>query len=246
MAIERLFDEIDTQSPPDALYERVTFPSAPPDRPYLFVNMVSTIDGKIVLGPRGGTAQGVGGPTDQLLFRRLQRNAMAVIVGSGTLRAGPVIYPPEIPRFVVTRTGDVPLDNRFFRDAPDRAGVFAPAGLPQAQRDRLSAATNLRFAGDTDVDPVEMMRLLRRDSGYEAVLCEGGPTLNDELFRHELVDELFLTISPKIRGGEKAQTIVKGQGYADGQFARMELISLYRDGSEIYLRYRVQRDYSIM
>jgi riboflavin biosynthesis pyrimidine reductase len=241
VAIKRLFDSENLNAPPEALYERILFPSAPPDRPYAFVNMVSTVDGKVVLGARGGPSKGVGGPTDQLLLRRLERCADACLIGGGTLRAGPVIYPPDTPRYAVTGAGDVPLDNRFFRDAPGRAGVFAPAALPEARRQAISAAASLYIAGNAHVDPVEMMRILRQELGYLHVLCEGGPTLNDELFRLGLVDELFLTISPKIRGGGEAQTIVAGKGFPEREFAPLELISLYRDESEIYLRYRVRR-----
>jgi hypothetical protein len=69
------------------------------------------------------TAKGLGCASDQLLMRRLQAAADGIIIGAGTVRAGPVIYPPEKWRAVVTRSGDVPVENRFFTDAPDRAIV---------------------------------------------------------------------------------------------------------------------------
>ena len=108
------------QNPPDSeeLYTALEFPAPPEDRPYIIINMASTVDGKIVIGEPGGTAKGVGGPTDQKLFRRLQKTVDAALIGSGTLRASQVIYPPEVARFVVSQSGKVPLENRFFTDAP--------------------------------------------------------------------------------------------------------------------------------
>jgi 2,5-diamino-6-(ribosylamino)-4(3H)-pyrimidinone 5'-phosphate reductase len=74
----------------ETLYRQIPFPPAPTDRPYVFLNMVSTLDGKITLGEVGDTAAGLGSPMDQALMKRLQRNAQAVLIGASTLRAGHV------------------------------------------------------------------------------------------------------------------------------------------------------------
>ncbi len=239
MALERLLDLTADTPTPDALYTHIAFPAPPADRPYVYINMVATADGKIVIGKVGGTAKGVGGPTDQLLFRRLQKLGDAALVGSATLRAGPVIYPPEILRFTVTRTGDVPLHNRFFTDAPDRAYVLAPGDLPEETRASLAAATNLIQVGRGDVDLTAALRVLRQEEGVKHLLCEGGPTLNDSLLRAGLAEELFLTLAPKLKGGAHLPTVVDGQGFPPGRFLPLTLLSLYRDGDELYLRYRI-------
>ena len=201
--------------------------------------MVATIDGKIILGAPGDSAKGVGGPTDQLLFRRLQRACDGALLGSRTLNTSQVIYPPDKPRFVITASGDVPLGNRFFTDAPDRAYVLAPADLPAARRADLSAATNLIEVGAGSVDLSAAMRLLRQQYGIRRLLCEGGGVLNDSLIRAALADELFLTIASKVKGGARLPTIVDGAGFHPGQFLPAALLSIYRDGDEIYLRYRL-------
>src|SRR5205085_11424730 len=98
MSIERLLDLTASPPEPEDLYKRIAFPSPPIDRPYVFINMVSTVDGKIVLGAPGGPAKGLGGPTDQVLFRRLQHSADAALIGANTLRASQVIYPHAMAR----------------------------------------------------------------------------------------------------------------------------------------------------
>lgn len=238
MGLERLFDSTGLDLPAGVLYTRVAFPEAPTDRPYLFVNMVATADGKIVIGEVGGAAAGVGGPTDQLLFRRLQQVCDGALIGSGTLRASPVIYPVEKPRFVVTRSGHVPLENRFFTDAPDRAFVLAPEDLPEEIAARLGEYL-LRF-GRGEVDLRAALRHLRQVHGIRYLLCEGGADLNDRLLRAGLVDELFLTLAPKLKGGAHLPTVVGGKGFPPGQFVSLSLVSLYRDGDEVYFRYRVR------
>lgn len=239
MALQCLLDETGNPPEPDALYLNLAWPDPPEDRPYLYINMAATVDGKIVVGEPGGTAKGVGGPTDQLLFRRLQRTCDAALLGSATLRASQVIYPPEIARFVVTRRGDVPLTNRFFTDAPQKACVLAPAALAEDVASKLKAATNVFQVGQDDVDLVAALRHLRQDLGVRTLLCEGGATLNDQLIRAGLADELFLTLAPKIKGGSHLPTPVSGEGFPPNVALPATLISLYRDGSELYLRYRL-------
>jgi hypothetical protein len=64
MALERLFDNSADSAPPEDLYLSLNLPQAI-GRPSVFVNMVATVDGKALLGPRGSTAKGLGSPTDR-------------------------------------------------------------------------------------------------------------------------------------------------------------------------------------
>lgn len=239
MPIERLLD-LTVQSPePVDLYKRITFPAPSPDRPYVFINMVSTVDGKTVLGEPGGSAKGLGGPTDQVLFRRLQLNADAALIGGNTLRASQVIYPNTLTRIVATRTGDLPLENRFFTDAPERAVIVAPTNLPNDTSKRLRSAARLILTGERDVDWTAALRVVRQELNIHALLCEGGSLMNGQLINSGLADELFLTLTPKLKGGTHLPTIVGGDGFPPGVAQPLELMSVYRDGGEIYLRYRL-------
>lgn len=241
MALQRLIDRTGTDADPQALYERLSLPEPPPDRPYTLLNMVSTVDGKTLIGQPGSTAKGVGSSTDQLLMRRIQGNADAAIIGAGTLRPGNVVYRPEMWRAVVTRGGSLPLSNRFFTDAPDRAIVFAPTSLPSADRERLGTVAELRLVGELAVDLPAAVRLLREEFGARVLLLEGGAALNDAFFRAGLVDELFLSFAPKLKGGAHLPTVVDGEGLPGAEYQPLELLSLYHDGDEFYFRYAVRR-----
>ena len=242
MALECLFDQMPNPPTPDDLYFALERPEPPEERPYLYINMAATIDGKIVVGEPDGTAKGVGGPTDQRLFRRLQHTCDAALLGSTTLRASQVLYPPGIARFVVTRKGDMPLTNRFFTDAPQKAYVLAPTTLPDAVAAKLKAATNVLQIGRDGVDLAAALKHLRQNMGIRYLLCEGGASLNDQLIRAGLADELFLTLAPKIKGGSHLPTPVDGEGFPPSIALPATLLSLYRDGSELYLRYRLDRE----
>jgi 2,5-diamino-6-(ribosylamino)-4(3H)-pyrimidinone 5'-phosphate reductase len=239
MLIERLFDSSGSTIAPENLYSDLVFPEPPADRPYIYVNMVSTIDGKTLIGPPGSTAKGVGGPTDQLLMRRLQERADAAIIGASTLRSGPVVYPPGKWRATITRTGDVPLDNRFFTDAPEKAIIFAPKSLEGETRDMLISRAALYRVGGDEVDVTKAVQILRSKYGVRYLLMEGGATTNFDFLQAGLIDELFLTLAPKLKGGAQLPTIIDGAGLRDREFRAGNLVSIYKDGDELYLRYRV-------
>jgi len=240
MSIERLFDISPQISDPQDLYDSITWPQPPANRPYVYINMASTADGKVVVGEPGGTAKGVGGPTDQFLFRRLQRQCDAALLGSSTLRAGQVLYPAQLRRFTVTGSGELPLTNRFFTDAPDRAYVFAPRSISLAAAARISAAAKLIQLDGDRVDLAEALQWMRTEQGISTLLCEGGPSVNDQLIRAGLADELFLTLAPKLKGGRDIPTILSGEGFPPGISQPIKLMSVYRDNDELYLRYRVE------
>ena len=70
--------------------------------------------------------------------------------------------------------------------------------------------------------------------GVRAVMCEGGPTLHGSLQAEGLVDELFLTIAPKLGGG-KAPRIVEG---TVPDVVGLELAWLLEEDGELFARYR--------
>jgi riboflavin biosynthesis pyrimidine reductase len=168
------------ESTVDELFADVDFAAlAPPDRPYLVINMVASVDGRATL--HGRTAD-LSSRADKQLFFALRRRVDAVLVGTGTLREeryGPLVRDAdEQPLAIVcSRRGDFPTDIPLFTDP--RSRILAHTG--PSPRDAL-----LR-AGE--------------EHGVRSVLCEGGPTLNGALFAEDVVDELFLSISPLIADG---------------------------------------------
>ena len=129
-------------------YRELTFPPAPPGRPYIVTNMVSSADGKVVVE---GDEGGLGSPTDRRLMRELRSHADVVLNGAGTLRVSgsssrlgvPELEERRIRRgreplpvaAVLSSTGDLPLDRDFFRARDFRAVVYlSDAAPPSAGR----------------------------------------------------------------------------------------------------------------
>lgn len=91
------------------------------------------------------------------------------------------------------------------------------------------------------IDPVAILSLLQSKFGVRTALHEGGPTIFGEFMSHDLVDELFLTISPQI-AGRLQQTIrpglVEGMEFLPNAAPWLNLLSVKQRASYLYLRYR--------
>ncbi|MCL5283414.1 MAG: RibD family protein [Armatimonadetes bacterium] len=212
-------------------------PEAPTGRPYVFVNMVSTLDGKTTLGGDHPSASGIGSETDQKLMHRLQEIADGILIGAGTLRAGNIIYPIGPVRAAISASCDLPLENRFFRDDPERLRIFTVRGCDNLGLNRF-CVYDLAPLPQNRLDVLQVLAILREREGVRRLLVEGGARLNFELLSRDVLDEIFLTVAPKLTGGQDRPTVIGGAGLDAGAFRRMRLISIYRHGSEIYMRYR--------
>ena len=73
-------------------------------------------------------------------------------------------------------------------------------------------ADEVKICGQTEINFHAALRWLREKWKVKRLLCEGGGELNDALFRAGLVDEVHLTLCPKIFGGRSAPTIADGLG----------------------------------
>ena len=215
------------------------------ERPYTIANFISSADGRAAFHGHSGP---LGDEADREFFHGLRQLAEAVFAGTGTLRAEryrrlvrdpdrrrrrvEAGLSPEPLMCVVTRTGDVPVEIPMFSEAEARIVVFSPD-----DRDFSDAAADVRLVR---LDPGEMtlttvMRRLRIDYGIRLLLCEGGPTVFSSLLTDGLVDELFLTLAPKLVGGGASPAISTGMELPELQ--PVELRWVLEHAGSLYLRY---------
>jgi riboflavin biosynthesis pyrimidine reductase len=88
------------------------------------------------------------------------------------------------------------------------------------------------------VRAADIVRTLE-ERGQCRILVEGGGELNFAFFKENLVDELYVTVTPRIIGGADAPTPVDGAGFLRAALKTLELVSSRRRGDEVFLRYRV-------
>lgn len=190
--------------------------NTPKDRPFVFINMATTIDGKIITGERDEPVMDLGSKADHATMRYLESCADAVMIGAGTLRATPNIrFDDRLLRIVVTRSGNLDQNHAFFK-AP-RVVTLGP--------------------NDT-ADWLQTLSMLKEKYGVERLLCEGGSELNASLFQAGLVDEVFVTQTAKLKLGKHSPTIAGGEAFPRERVEPWKIVSSKQVGDEVFLRYR--------
>ena len=218
---------------------------APAARPYLGVNMVSSLDGKATIDWR---TRGLSTELDRRLFHHLRTQADAVMVGAGTARVegyGRMVkneelrdkrraegLDPDPLAVIVSARLDLPADLPLLNEPQQR--VVIATGSDATLPDLAAQVEYMRVGDDLPV----LMARLREEHGVRSVLCEGGPTLNSHLLAADLIDELFLTLHPKLAGGAAALTIVAGRTLVAP--AELDLVSLAEGDGDLFTRWRVQ------
>jgi riboflavin biosynthesis pyrimidine reductase len=199
--------------------------------------MVCTIDGKILSGERNEGVMDLGSDVDHQALRDLESQSDAVLIGGETLRSTEGIwYPDRLWKIVLTQTGNLPWTSRFFSDDPSRAIVASPAktrlSLPDGVR-RIDLAPNFTFR--------ELLNNLHEQFGIMKLVVEGGSETNASFLKEDLIDELFLTISPSIKLGRETPTIAGGEPLPREALLKFKLIQNQTVGDEVFLRYRRNR-----
>ena len=239
-------------------YTTLEFPAAPPDRPYVIINMVTSLDGKATVA---GTEGGLGSPADRRLMQELRVHADVVLNGAGTMRASRTssrLDADEVEAIrlsrglsrqpisaVISRSGNLPLDGAFFTtpEAFD-AVVYLCESAPADRRSAIAATGRPVVDVPAGDEFRAALAQMRKNLDAKFLLVEGGPTINGELFRLGLVDEFFLTLGPVIVGGRGGLTVVENDATPSiDELLRLSLIHAKPnpETGELYLRYRVTR-----
>ncbi len=232
------------------MYENKTM-----NRPYTFINVATTADGKIDTFERKGAA--ISSKFDKERVDQLRAGADAVLVGGKTLlaelpkltvksealREGRVkagMQPNPIKVGVVTKA-DIPLESDFIQAGPARVVIFTTSQSSMSHLETLRAAGVEVFMDETSRVDLKKMAAKLKEIGVNRLMVEGGGTINFELLRLGLVDELIIYISPMIFGGDHAPTLASGLGLIRKEAIALKFINAetYEDGG-ILLKYKTQ------
>jgi riboflavin biosynthesis pyrimidine reductase len=218
----------------------------------VLLNMVASADGRATLAGRSG---GLSSPADRELFHALRLASDAVMVGAGTVRQeryGRIVRDPAARR---TRAehglADEPLacivsaSLQLDPSIPLLASPEARVAILTASDGELEGAaaqiTYIRKGRAGTCDLATALHELQAGFGVRLVLCEGGPHLGAELLARGLLDELFLSVSPTLLGGDPparpALRILAGPELEPP--AELALLAAATADSHLFLRYAV-------
>ena len=172
-------------------------------QPSLRANFVSTLDGAAT-GP-DGLSGSISGPPDRRVFRALRATCDAVLVGAGTV-AAEGYRPAAVPIVVVSGSARLDPGLPLFGDPQRRPLVVTRDDADPAAVDELAAHADVLQCGAGQVDLPRMLDELR-GRGWSHLLCEGGPSLFGTLLAAGLIDEVCLTLAPRVVGGDPPRIV---------------------------------------
>ena len=226
------------------------------NRPFVFINVAMTADGKIDTFARKGAA--ISSQRDKERVDQLRAEADAIMVGGRTLldedpkltvkseslRAERVArgLPPNPVKVGVVSDANLRADSKFLNEGAARVVIFT---THQTSKDKLaflhSRNVNV-YVHDSERVGLHKALATLRELGIQRLMVEGGATLNFELMRLGLVDEVTAYIAPMIFGGESAPTMAAGAGLERGEAIPLKLIHAqeWEDGG-VLLKYKIER-----
>lgn len=230
-------------------------------RPWVFANMVTSVDGAATVD---GRSAGMGGPGDRLVFGALRAEADVIVVGARTVRDEGYRLPrqPEGPAAdrrrdrgqaprprlcIVTRSNHIEGQPPLLEELPTGGAPAAPWQRPilatvetvegvEASRHRDEPWDRIT-TGATSVDLHALITELGA-RGMRRVLCEGGPSLLAQLATDDLVDEWNFTIAPRVAGSDSIRPVHSATPLGVG--LRLERLFL-EDDSTMFARYLTVR-----
>ena len=224
------------------------------DRPYTFINVAMTADGKIDTFERKGAA--ISSTWDKERVDALRASADAILVGGKTLleerpkltvksearreeRIGRGL-PPNPMKVGVATVAEIPLESDFIRAGNARVVIFTTSRTSKSQIDALRAAGVEVFVDDAARVDLRKAALTLKKIGAHRLMVEGGGAINFEFIRLRLVDEIILYIAPMIFGGASAPTLADGLGLTRNAAAALKLahVETHDDGG-IVIRYKL-------
>ena len=206
-----------------------------------------TADGKIASANH--VVHSFGSARDLEHLYELRATADAVMCGARTVEISQSILDPGGAKFrrrrlrnglteynlrvIVSGSGSINPAADIFRNRFSPIIILTTARISRVKLKKIRAlADEVKICGRAQIDFCAALRWLRKKWQVKRLLIEGGGGLNDAMFRADLVDEIHLTICPKIFAGRTAPTIADGLGAIDLKSAagfRLESFRLVKD-----------------
>ena len=223
-----------------------------PARPHVSVNLAMSLDGKISTYRREQIVMGT--EHDRRLMDVLRCKTDAVIIGAGTVRhdGHPIVLryedlkenrlaqglSPHPINVVLSRGLDLPASKAFFKTKDTEKIIYTTRMAPAALVTKLGKLAEVVVLPKKSLRPLDVLEDLR-SRNVKNVLLEGGGALHFAFEKDGVVDEIHVTLTPKLLGGVGAPTVLDGKGFTAASHPSLELVSSKRIGDELYLRYRV-------
>ena len=227
----------------------------PPALPFVTVNFAITWDGRV--STRNFTPADFTSKRDKRRLTEIRSTTDAVLAGASTIAADKMTMgisdpalraarvarkqAPHPIRVIVSNSGRISPALPVFAKDFSPIVIFSTTKMTSRTRAALAAKADLWLHESPAINLRAMLATLRAEYRVRRVVCEGGPRLFRALLAGQLVDEIHLTLSPRIFGGRGAPTLTGLPGDFLPHSTRCTLREMKTVEGECFLRYRVIR-----
>ena len=227
-----------------------------PERPFVLINMAMSADGKIASPDRQLISLGTKRDHDHLL--KLRSTVDTVMCGSRTIESGNITMDAggkkyeqkrvsngldkQNLRVLISGSGSIKTTAKIFQNRNSPIIIFVSKQAPSKHLEKLKKVANeVIVFGNKTVSLGQSLKYLSQKWNSKRLLCEGGGELNFALIRLGLVDELHLTICPRLLSGRNSPTIADGIGFSRlKKAAKLKLITQKRIGDELFTTWKIR------
>lgn len=228
-------------------------PARKPLRPFVTANFAMTWDGRI--STRRGTPANFTSPRDKRRLIEIRAGCDAVLASAKTIATDnmtmglpdPALREERVKRrqnayplrVLLTNSGRIDPKLRIFESTFSPIVIFSTTRMPDRTQSALAGKADLWLHEAESVNLAAMMATLRSEYAVKRMVCEGGAQIFRALLSAKLIDEIHLTLSPRIFGGRGAPTLTGVMEAFLPHSINARLRSMEVVDGECFLRFRV-------
>jgi 5-amino-6-(5-phosphoribosylamino)uracil reductase len=228
-------------------------PARTSPRPFVTANFAVTWDARI--STRRGTSSDFSSARDKRRLLEIRAQCDAVLASVKTVATDnmtmgmpdPVLRAARVKRrqspypvrVLLTNSGRIDPVLRIFQSTFSPIVIFSTKRMPARIREALAPKADLWLHESASVNLASMLATLRSEYAVKRLVCEGGSQIFRAFLAEGLIDELHLTLAPRIFGGRAAPTITGISEQFLTSSTELRLRSMEVIDGECFLRFRV-------
>lgn len=213
-------------------------------RPKVILSAAMTLDGKIAT--KKGDSR-LSSKQDKVRIHKLRSKVDAILVGSNTVKRDDPMLTVRYTkgknplRVILDSKAEINLKSQIIKTCKKIPTILAVS--KKASKQNISNlkkhSLEIVVVGENKINIKNLLKVLSKKK-IKTLLVEGGGTVNWEFIKQGLVDEMIVTITPYLVGGQKAISLVEGEGFSKIQSSKkLKLKKICKLGNEIVLHYNL-------
>ncbi len=186
-------------------------------KPYIILSAAISIDGKIstVIGDSKFSSN-----QDYIRLHKLRSKVDAILIGKKTVMQDDPLLTVRYTRgknpirIILDSKGTISSKSKILQTSTKVPTIIAVSKkITKSNLDKLHKfPVDVIITGENSVNLKSLLKKLS-DKKIATILVEGGGTINWEFVKQNLFDELIITLSPFLIGGNNAISFIQGIGF---------------------------------